>query len=69
MNNFFRDWDFRRILYLLGGIFFVFTAINDKTWWLILFGLYFMAMSVFRFGCASGNCEIPSVKKDSEAKN
>lgn len=66
MNDFLRNWDFRRILYLLGGIFFVFTAVNDRTWWFIPFGLYFMAMAIFRFGCASGNCGIPDAEKDTK---
>lgn len=46
----------RRILYLLGGIFFCVIAYQDEVWWLVIAGLYFIAMSVFRFGCASGNC-------------
>ena len=68
MKNYLSNWNFRRIIYLIGGIFFVLVAINDRTWW-IPFGLYFIAMAVFRFGCASGNCEIPLQKKDSELQN
>lgn len=56
MKNFFKDWSVRRILYLLGGIWMVAQAIHDKIWFFILFGLYFMAMAIFKFGCASGNC-------------
>ncbi len=55
---------FRRWIYLLGGIFFIVLAIKDQTWWLIPFGLYFAAMSIFKFGCASGNCELPLQKND-----
>lgn len=69
MKNFLSNWNFRRIIYLIGGICFVLIAINDRTWWMIPFGLYFIAMAVFRFGCASGNCEIPLQKKDSENQN
>lgn len=46
----------RRIAYLLGGIFFCTMAWKDQVWWLVIPGLYFMAMSIFKFGCASGNC-------------
>lgn len=59
MNNLIKNWNFRRILYLGAGIFFVLLAINDRAWWMIPFGLYFVAMSIFRFGCAAGNCEMP----------
>lgn len=55
---------FRRWIYLLGGIFFIVLAIKDQTWWLIPFGFYFAAMSIFKFGCASGNCEVPLQKND-----
>ncbi len=64
MNILFKNWDLRRILYLAGGIFFVLIAINDRAWWMIAFGLYFMSMAIFRFGCASGNCEVPFVKDE-----
>ncbi|WP_027375915.1 hypothetical protein [Kaistella palustris] len=59
MEKFIKNWNLRRIIYLVGGIFFVLIAVNDRTWWLIPFGLYFVAMGIFRFGCASGNCEVP----------
>lgn len=69
MNTLLKNWNLRRVLYLIGGIFFVLVAVNDRSWWMIPFGLYFIAMSVFRFGCASGNCEVPLSKEDHEAKN
>ena len=53
MKNYLSNWNFRRIIYLIGGIFFVLVAINDRTWWMIPFGLYFISMAVFRFGCAA----------------
>lgn len=69
MKNVLTNWDLRRILYLVGGIFFTIVAIKDQTWWMIPFGLYFVAMAIFRFGCASGNCEIPASKKEPEGQN
>ncbi len=46
----------RRIVYVIGGIAFIMMAIKDQQWWIGLFGLYFIAMAVFKFGCASDNC-------------
>lgn len=69
MKNFFSDWNFRRIIYLVGGILFVFMAVNDRTWWLIPFALYFIAMAIFKFSCASGNCETNFPSKDSKPLN
>lgn len=67
MKTLFQNWNLRRTFYLIGGIFFVLVAVNDRTWWMIPFGLYFVAMAVFQFGCASGNCEIPTEKNNSKS--
>ncbi len=56
MKNLLKYW--KRGLYLIGGLGFIGIAIKDQTWWIGLFGLYFCAMAIFGFGCASGNCEI-----------
>lgn len=53
----------RRIIYLSGGIFFCIIAYQDAVWWLAIAGLYFIAMSVFKFGCASGNCQYTPDRK------
>lgn len=65
MKNFFTGWDLRRIFYLIGGIWMVAQSIMDRMWIFIPFGFYFIAMAVFRFGCASGNCEV-NYQKDLE---
>ena len=67
MEKVFKNWDIRRIFYLLGGMFFLFTAVKDQMWWIAIFGIYFMSMAFFRFGCAAGNCEVnygPETKKE-----
>lgn len=69
MNRLLKNWNLRRIIYLTGGIFFVLIAVNDKTWWMIPFGLYFIAMAVFRFGCASGSCNVPFSKDESKVRD
>lgn len=55
-----------RIIYLFAGIIFVFMAVNDRTWWVIPFAAYFIAMAIFKFGCASENCGISEINVPSE---
>lgn len=69
MNALLKNWDVRRALYFMGGLFFVLVALNDRSWWMIPFGLYFIAMALFRSGCAAGNCNVPFSEEDSEIKN
>lgn len=54
----------QKVFYLLGGIFFTFTAINDQIWWVAIFGIYFISTAVFRFGCAAGNCKLPLTQNE-----
>lgn len=61
------NFNFRRWIYIIGGVFFILTAIFDQTWWLIPFGLYFAAMGIFKFGCASGSCDIPLSKTSKDS--
>ena len=56
METHFKSWHLKRILYLLGGLFFIAIAVKDQIWWIAVFGVYYMAMAIFKFGCASGNC-------------
>ena len=49
-------------MYLIGGIWAITQSLMDRMWILIPFGLYFVAMAVFKFGCASGKCEVPYSK-------
>ncbi|GGP03863.1 hypothetical protein GCM10010992_13890 [Cloacibacterium rupense] len=59
MKDFLRDWNIRRTIYLIGGIWAIFQSVMDRMWMLIPFGMYFVAMGIFKFGCASGSCEVP----------
>ncbi len=59
MKTLIQTWTLSRFLYLAAGIFFVLIALNDRVWLMIPFGIYFMAMSIFKFGCAGGVCEVP----------
>lgn len=67
MKKFIKNWNARRIFYLIGGLFFVAIAFVDRVWWIALFGLYYISMSVFRFGCAAGNCDVPFSEKNTES--
>ena len=55
-NRIFTGWTFRRFLYLGIGVMIVIQSIRDQQWVLALAGIYFAAMGLFAFGCASGNC-------------
>lgn len=66
-NRIFKNWNFRRAFYVLIGGFVIVESINTKTWFGLIPGIYFSAMGLFAFGCASGNCyggncEVPSQK-------
>ncbi len=56
MNTFLKNFNFRRIIYLAGSLAFFAIAIQDQVWWMGIFGLYFLSIFIFKFGCASGSC-------------
>lgn len=51
-----KGWNFRRVLYIAMGAFITGQAILTQQYFIVLFGLYFVSMGVFNFGCASGVC-------------
>lgn len=63
MKKYISGWDFRRTLFLIGGLLFIGLAIKDQVWWMGLIGLYYAAMAIFKFGCAGGNCAVPFSEK------
>ena len=63
MKTIIKNWTLSRFLYLAAGLFFVLVAVNDRVWLMVPFGMYFMAMAIFKFGCAAGNCTIPMEEK------
>ena len=64
MKTLFQTWTLSRFLYLAAGIFFVLIAANDRVWFMIPFGLYFMAMAIFKFGCAAGAFPVPQKREE-----
>ncbi|QDP85107.1 hypothetical protein FNJ88_05855 [Chryseobacterium sp. SNU WT5] len=67
MKSFVQKWTLSRLLYLLAGTFFVLVAAFDRVWLMIPLGLYFMAMAIFKFGCASGACGISSKEEPDQS--
>jgi hypothetical protein len=62
------NWHTVRVVYLLIGLLFAGYSIVIKEWTGLLPAGYFMSMAIFHFGCATGGCYVPSVKrKDSTA--
>lgn len=59
MIKFLQNWTFTRSIYLCAGIFFALIGAFDREWIMMALGLYFMAMAIFKFGCAGGSCTIP----------
>jgi hypothetical protein len=57
-------WNFQRALYLVMGTFVIIQGIENKQWAAMAFGSYFAAMGLFSFGCAAGNCAMPSATKN-----
>ncbi len=57
------NWHTARIIYLLVGILFSVYAFVTKEWTGLLPGGYFMSMAIFHFGCATGGCVVPVIKK------
>jgi hypothetical protein len=57
-------WNFQRALYLVMGTFVLFQGIENNQWAAMAFGGYFAAMGLFAFGCAAGNCGMPSSTKN-----
>lgn len=49
-------WSVRRVLYLLMGIVFTWFFIGEQQYFGAVAGVYFAAMGLFGFGCASGAC-------------
>jgi len=62
------QWTIIRVFYLLTGLFIASQAFIEGQWFGAIFGIYFISMGLFAFGCASGvcfggACEKPTVNK------
>ena len=52
----FAGWNWMRGIYLLTGLIIIIQASINERWLGIALGGYFVAMAVFRLGCAAGAC-------------
>ncbi|WP_222164961.1 hypothetical protein [Edaphocola aurantiacus] len=60
-------WTLRRILYFVLGTWAAIQSALDQQWLLMGAGLYFVAMAIFRLGCAGNQCSVQTTKKDNYA--
>ncbi len=64
LPKFLNNWNFRRSIYMLVGIFIIIQSVLISQWFGLIFGAYFTAMGLFGFGCASGNCSVNSAPQN-----
>lgn len=62
-NSLFRGWTLRRVLYVVLGVFVIAYAIAVERYWGAILGIYFAAMGILNFGCASGICYRPASRR------
>lgn len=65
----FKTWTAARLLYLVAGIMLVTQAIYEAQYLGLAIGGYFMAMAIFKFGCAAGNCNYTYTQRQTPAVN
>lgn len=58
MKNLIKNWSIKRFVYLVMGIFFIFSSVKDQFWLMTIVGIYVISMSLFNFGCVAGNCSL-----------
>lgn len=67
MLTFIQKYNIIRWLYAIAGLGIFFSALNEKKYLEMIFGLYFASMGIFNYGCAAGICgttkpNIPNLK-------
>jgi membrane protein required for beta-lactamase induction len=67
IERFKMPWSLMRVLYLIVGAFMLVQASIDKLWFGIIIGGYFVAMGLFSWGCAGGQCAVPESKPAAES--
>lgn len=60
-----KGWSVIRVLFTLLGAYIVADAVISTNQFALLPGVYFLAMGLLGFGCASGNCTVPTQNKKS----
>jgi hypothetical protein len=60
-----RGWSVTRVLFALLGACIVADAVMSTNRFALLPGVYFLVMGLLGFGCAGGNCAVPTQNKKS----
>ena len=60
LKRFFLPWTITRFMFLFLGTTVFAQAAIDGLWIGIVFGFYFIATGLFAWGCAGGNCHVPT---------
>lgn len=70
MRNYFRNWDFMRVLRLALGIFIIVQGVVEKEWQFAAIGALFSLMPLLNIGCcgASG-CSVPMQKSNRKTED
>ena len=58
-----KGWNIRRVIYLALGLAMLVHSVVVSQWIFAVFASYYVAMSIFNFGCASGNCQVQYKEK------
>lgn len=65
-----KGWTPIRWLYLILGTFSIVNSVMAQEWIGTFIGIYFASMGLFAFGCAAGQCHIPTPSiKDNNSEN
>lgn len=59
-NRITRGWNVMRVFFIGMGLLAIFQAFSQHQWIGLVLGVYFVSMGLFGFGCASGQCYIPT---------
>lgn len=64
MKNYFRNWDFMRVVRLAVGVFIMVQGYQESQWLIVGAGAFFSLMPLLNIGCCgSSACSIPAAHR------
>ncbi len=66
MNNYFRKWNFMRLLRLALGVFIVFQGIESEMWFFVFAGGFYALMALLNLGCCGTSGCAPTRYKNTQ---
>jgi uncharacterized membrane protein HdeD (DUF308 family) len=71
MDTFFRNWNFFRILRLLGGVAIFLYGYTEMDWLLMMIGVTFSVMAIANTACGpfSSDCKVDYKEKEGHESN